>query len=204
MPWPMGSEGTAPPFFTPGTRREWSISSPSSLTLEKEAPGTLWTGGWEGPTASLHAMAYKRKISCLCRKSNPRGSAPSHSPYRLNFQTKYCTIHIPYICNPNIIPKFTLHIYSIVTELNTSKETSSNILRHFTSCVQLQILCHFQYRVYKNRRYLVLGWLMSVGQLDEWELGGGGGGETKLLILKIFYVGGCFQFILNPQTGINF
>jgi hypothetical protein len=47
----------------------------------KEAPGTLWIGGWVEPRVGLD-FVVKKKISFPCRESNP-----GHSPslYRLNY-----------------------------------------------------------------------------------------------------------------------
>jgi len=44
---------------------EWS-----ALPSRKQPPGTCWIGGWMGSRASLDVMV-KRKISSLCRDSNP-------------------------------------------------------------------------------------------------------------------------------------
>jgi hypothetical protein len=50
---------------------EWSASGPGHFTSRERAPGTHWIGGWVGPRAFLDAVV-KRKISSLCRESNPR------------------------------------------------------------------------------------------------------------------------------------
>jgi hypothetical protein len=38
-------------------------------------PGTIWIGGWEGPSSGLDC-SQKRKMSCLCWHLNPRSLSP--------------------------------------------------------------------------------------------------------------------------------
>jgi hypothetical protein len=50
---------------------EWLASLPGRFTPREKAPGTLWIGGWVGPTAVLNTVV-KRKIPSPLRQSNPR------------------------------------------------------------------------------------------------------------------------------------
>jgi hypothetical protein len=53
----MGSGGIALPFLTLALDGgEWSVSRPRRFTLEKNATGTHWIGGWVGPRAGLDAV----------------------------------------------------------------------------------------------------------------------------------------------------
>jgi hypothetical protein len=63
---------------------EWSASCSGCFTPGERAPVTHWLGGWVGPTAGLDAVEL-RKISCLCRESNPGRPARSPSLYRLSY-----------------------------------------------------------------------------------------------------------------------
>jgi len=49
---------------------EMSSQHTGRFTPRERASGTHRIGGWMGPRAGLKAAA-KRKISCLCRESNP-------------------------------------------------------------------------------------------------------------------------------------
>jgi hypothetical protein len=55
-----GSGGIAPRIFDLALDgSEWSASRPGRFIPRKRALGTLWIGGWVGPTASLNT-AVKR------------------------------------------------------------------------------------------------------------------------------------------------
>jgi hypothetical protein len=80
-----GSGGIAPPFLTlVRDGGEWSTSRPCCSTLGHKAPGTYLTGGWVGLRASLDAMG-KRKISYICRESNPGCPVCTQFLYRLSY-----------------------------------------------------------------------------------------------------------------------
>jgi hypothetical protein len=66
---------------------EWSASRPCRFTPEERVSGSHWIGGWVDPKAGQDDME-KRKISCLCRESNPDSGAHSlvaipTEPFRL-------------------------------------------------------------------------------------------------------------------------
>jgi hypothetical protein len=66
-----GSGSIAPLFFTSALDGgEWTGSRLGRSTPGERAPGTLWTGGWVGPTADLDAVE-KRKIFDLSRNRTP-------------------------------------------------------------------------------------------------------------------------------------
>jgi hypothetical protein len=52
-------------------RGDLAASRPCGFTPGKRVPGNHWIGGWVGPRAGLDTME-ERKISFLCRESNPR------------------------------------------------------------------------------------------------------------------------------------
>jgi hypothetical protein len=80
-----GDEGISPPFLSSALAvGELSASHPGRFTPRERAPGTHWLRGWVVPRAGLDAVEY-RKISCLCRESNPGCPACSPSLYRLSY-----------------------------------------------------------------------------------------------------------------------
>jgi hypothetical protein len=82
------SGGVAPPFLTLALDGgEWSASHPGRFTSGERTPGTRWTGGCVDPRAGLDTVE-KRKISCLCRESNPR--RPARSP--CNYSDNNCIL----------------------------------------------------------------------------------------------------------------
>jgi hypothetical protein len=62
---------------------EGSASRSGRFTCGERTSGTHWIGDWVGARAGLDAV--KRKISCLCRESNPGCAARGPSLYRLNY-----------------------------------------------------------------------------------------------------------------------
>jgi hypothetical protein len=66
--------------------------APAALYPRERTPGTYCTGDWVGPRAGLDAQA-RRKILCLCRRSNPDRLARSQTLYRLSYRgsrLSYC------------------------------------------------------------------------------------------------------------------
>jgi hypothetical protein len=64
------------------TRWGWvvSITTRPRYTPGERTPGTHCTGGWVGPRAGLDAET-RRKILCLCRRSNPGRPVRSQTLY---------------------------------------------------------------------------------------------------------------------------
>jgi hypothetical protein len=80
-----------PPFLTSALDGgDQSASRRGRFTPRKRGPGIHWIGAWVGPCASLDAVE-KRKISFLCRESNPGRSVRSPSLYRLSYPASLST-----------------------------------------------------------------------------------------------------------------
>jgi hypothetical protein len=66
--------------------------APAALYPRGKDPGTHWTGGWVGPRAGLDAEA-RRKVLCLCRRSNPGRPVRSQTLYRLSYRGSCSSIY---------------------------------------------------------------------------------------------------------------
>jgi hypothetical protein len=73
-------------FLNLGTRRGVSGQhhAPAALYPGERGPGTHFIGGWVGPRADMDAET-RRKMLCLCRRSNPGRPACTQTLYWLSY-----------------------------------------------------------------------------------------------------------------------
>jgi hypothetical protein len=146
--------------------RELSASRP-----RERAHGTHWIGGWVSPITILYAVRY-RKVSYLCRKSNPGiqsvAFAMSTELPRLQWHTDHLIITVTFICH--------LKIHSICSILNSS---------HVSTCFGLwksQTSRLIQANKHNMSSKHSFGWGTWSITLKGWTETGGGGVENRSLV----------------------
>jgi hypothetical protein len=75
--------------------------APAALYPGERSPGTHCIGGWVGPRAGPDAEA-RRKILCLCRRSNPGRPVRSQTLYCLSYRGSYCDRTLAEVAEPKV------------------------------------------------------------------------------------------------------